>query len=305
MHVTLQALVAPATRTPIYGPPRRIFVQCAEEISRTARRNARVASAARAAFAGAITRTSGDTSYTVRVLPQGAPPSASSVTSRGERYSRRCWYRKTDVDYTICVSLDWILSVQSRGLEKIDGLYTLSAAPLLCATSGVELYSATWLRTGRGTELVTESGVIARHPASGTTYHAGSALEAERGMKRKLTAQAIPQRVRDERRAQQVERKRAQLEKLAHQIARQDLSEIGHVTVTLSDSHRAGNCAPGTIAFRDQFLPGRDCATITEIVAAIERRAGSIMTYAAQNTTLARQFVAACLCAIRRARVTL
>src|SRR6185295_1784724 len=103
-------------------------------------------------------------------------------------------------------------------------------------------------------------------------------------------------------RAQRAQDNRAkQIEKLRERVARFDLSEIGHIRVSYHDSRKAGNCHEGTLAFIDTlFDDGRREATILEVVTRIRQNGGDLDRLATSER--GRQFVAACLHAIRRHR---
>lgn len=89
-------------------------------------------------------------------------------------------------DTAITAPADWRIRVQRRGLEVIDGMMTLDAAPLEGAPEGVELFAAKWIVQGRGTSVWTMRGYIAR--CDEHTYHGESAQKALAGLKRKLAA---------------------------------------------------------------------------------------------------------------------
>jgi len=76
----------------------------------------------------------------------------------------------------------YISRVVRRGLEVVDGLVTLDAAAL-DAPEGVELFAAKWARQGRGYQVETDSGYIAR--SGRNTYHAATVKAALDGLQRK------------------------------------------------------------------------------------------------------------------------
>jgi hypothetical protein len=220
--------------------------------------------------------------------------------------SRKVWHRKhawsgTNLEVGITISPSWRRSVRVRGLAVVDGLLTTHAGPVF-KSGECESYAASWVRQGRGLSVRAESGWIALHRPSGTTYHApdGDADGAVAALRRKMRSQAIPQEEKDERRRRIQEARRARLERLAGQLTRHDLDEVGHVVVTRQDSLKAGNCLPGTDEFIDRFFPNRASATIAEIAKAVGRT--DISGLAEREMTLARQIAAACLAAIKRDR---
>lgn len=196
----------------------------------------------------------------------------------------------------------WTQTVHARGLATVDGLFTLGADPIESAPDGVELYAARWIRQGAGTSLRIENGVLARHIASGVTFHGSTTRGAVSGLTRKLRAQAIPPAERDARRRaaaeRRAERQRQQLAELYDRIVRaaEPLGDLASVRVTLADSTRAGNCRPGTEEFRDRYFPGRDDVNLEEIAQLARSSPGMLAS------GMTRQVAAACLVAIRRER---
>lgn len=244
-------------------------------------------------------------------------------------WSRNGKWSGQNLRHRVQVSPRWLDQIQGRGLGVVDGLVTTHAESM-DAPDGFEAFRATWVRQGRGMEIRTESGCIARHVASGTTYHSTKMLSAPAdpavdgyrgtklvpdvkaaisGLRRKLTTQAIPTDVRAERRnaAQQgrLERQASQLARLVERVMAWDMAEIQHVTVSRRDSLKTGNCVPGTDDFISRYFPERDgdaepSATIGEIAARIGRiDPGSLK---GKDLTFARQLAAACLQGIRRDR---
>lgn len=232
-------------------------------------------------------------------VTNGDEPGASATTTK-------VWHKKhawsgTNLDVRITIARAWRRSVRARGLAVLDGLLTTHAGPVT-RRGDVEAYPAKWVRQGRGLSVRPESGWIARHRPSGTSYHqaGGDAARAVAGLRRKMRVQSIPQEERDARRRRHQETRQAKLERLVGQLARQDLSDVADVVVTRHDSLRAGNCEPGTDQFIDTFFPDRASATIVEIAAAAGRTDPAGLDE--QHLTLARQIAAACLAAIRRHR---
>lgn len=154
----------------------------------------------------------------------GDRPSASGDSSKGERYSSRCTFRKTNSHHSYVVRETWEQDVYDRDLEVVDGMLTLDAEPI--QGHGPELYRATWVEQGRGMSLVTVRGYIARDPATSKTYHAPSARAALDGLARKL-GQRAPRR-----------RPTLNLDRACRRW--------GGVVVTWADSAAVGNCDSGT-----------------------------------------------------------
>lgn len=89
-----------------------------------------------------------------------------------------CNYRIT----TITAPTTWRLRVAANGLACVDGLMTLDAQKL-DSQAGVEVFSATWLVQGRGNEIKSASGFIAR--GGGFSYHAETYAKAVAGVAKK------------------------------------------------------------------------------------------------------------------------
>lgn len=235
----------------------------------------------------------------------GGNADAYQETGTGWIDYKRDGYRTgiTSETVSITVPLDWGSRV--RPLDITSGLLLLDAESL--PTFGdLDVYRAIWARQGRGVSLKVETGYLAVHRSTGTQFHSPhrDAERAVRGLRRKLSAQAVPTEERDSRRAARAEarrvRQQAALDRLVERVRAWDLEEIADVEVTLDDSHRAGNCEPGTRAFRDRYLPGRDSATIGDLAGAVGRL--DMASISGADLTFARQMAAACLVAIRRDR---
>jgi hypothetical protein len=232
-------------------------------------------------------------------------PDARQTTCEGWIDYKRDGHRRGIVGETVelTVPRDW--GTRVNPLDVTSGLLPLDAEQL--PTDGpVEVYRAVWCRQGIGVSLVVEHGFIARHTPSGLVYHSTHAdpAAAVRGLKRQVTAKAVPSEVREGRRTARDETRRARkaeaLAKLVRQVERQDLGEVAHVVVRLDDSYKAGNCVPGTLAFRDRLFPGRDSATIGVSAAKVGLANPGLLSDA--DLALVRQLAAACLVAIRRGR---
>jgi hypothetical protein len=264
-------------------------------------RQERVKSAVSSAYwkCGYCTATAGTHSLNIIISPSYVD--ASGESSKGESYSRKCTWRKRNSHHTIKVLDSWIDTVLDQGIAVADGMLTLMATQV-----GENVYEACWVRQGRGFGLEKERGYIATD-RQGNYYHSTTSAEAaERGLRRKLAAQArSPEQVaaiRDERKRKAEERKAYQINNLINRMHRYDLKDIGHVVVGRDDSLRAGNCIPGTDEFIQRVSKAmgkeRTSATISEIVGVIASRPQDAARLATEQT--GRQFLAACLIAIRR-----
>jgi hypothetical protein len=240
----------------------------------------------------------------------GAP--AYSVRHGREWRSGRGGFGWVTTDTTIVLTIPrhWGPDVQDRGLDTTAGLLTLSAESCewVPDESGgsISVFRATWLRQGRGYALVTERGLLALHRPSGVTYHqAGDTRDvnrAIRALRRKLTSQGVaPDERREQtarRNAARAERRARELAALVDRVARWELTGISEVVVTRDDSLSVGNCVPGTDAWIDRYLGGRESTTVGEIASAVGRIDPARLSAADVET--ARSLAAACLHAIRR-----
>lgn len=203
-------------------------------------------------------------------------------------------------EFALTVPRTWLATVEARGLAVADGLATLSAEPVPSGREGVELYQATWVEQGRGFDLNPQAGWIARDVATGTTYHGTKSAKATvAGLRRKISAQAVPTEVRDERARARAERRQQESARLLARLSRRDLGELDRVEITREDSIRAGNCEPGTDDFARRLFG--DCVPRKTTLGELASRLGSDPArYFETNRTLARQIVAAVLSAVRR-----
>lgn len=262
----------------------RLFADAAPRIESLIRENYRRADGK---WAG------GDNSYLILPSDPNRSPTASSDTKRV--WSKNGKWSGTDCNFVVRVQSDWSRQVEQRGLAVLDGLVTISAQKC-----GENIYQASWIRQGRGLSISAEHGWIAVD-GENSFHSTQSAKAATAGLRRKIHAQSISQEERDARRAKRQAaseaRKRRIAERLIARLAKYDLSDIGHVIVTREDSLRAGNCEPGTDQFVEKISLG-ESATIAEIAARVAKNPKEAAQYAA--TTTGKQFLAACLVAIRR-----
>ncbi len=245
------------------------------------------------------TATAGDHRTRVGIATVPGDIGAKGESCKGAAYSRRCWYRRTDSNHEYEIPPNWRKTVEQPGLAVLDGMVTLSAE-LECDQDGIQIYRAVWVRQGRGFSLETRWGWIARR-SDGMAYHSPkSAAAAVVGLRRKVAWQAIPTDVRASKRAEQ---RMKQLERLTERLQKYDISDIADIEVTYEDSRKAGNCHDGTVGFgRRLFGDARRKSTMGEMVRRLKALGKNAAQYLASQ--VGRQFVAACLHAIRRQRQT-
>ena len=194
-------------------------------------------------------RYSGATDYAVK---WAASPSASTYTAKGDRYSGRCTYRKTDASHVVRLSPEWAILLTER--EDVAALSARDGLPLIGWHADGR---ACWVRT-KGKAITEEIGYIAHFGA--TCYHSTkSQKSADQGLKIKLSA------MRDEWAAWAVERANAAQwakdERRARLIAR-----LCDVSATVADARAMGYCLPGIEAFQSQHHIG-DAAPLRALLA--------------------------------------
>jgi len=192
---------------------------------------------------------SGDISGEILFSESFAEVEARAWTEAGDQYSRRCTYRKTDGGFVITAQAGWNLAVYSRNLAYVHGMLTLAALPVESEISGEEIFRAKWAAKGRGFSVNVHEGFIIRRE-NGDIAH-GKTIGA---------ARSILGRRENERRISR------HLDKLRKRLMSGDAGDLGGTVVTIRDSLAAGNCRAGTMAWVDRHFPGRDHATIDEIL---------------------------------------
>jgi hypothetical protein len=187
-------------------------------------------------------RYSGDTSYRVK---WGDSATAHTSTDRGDQYSRRCTYRKTDATHVVTLCPAGVVAlVENESLRQAsarDGLYLIDLR---------ENGACVWVRA-KGKAIFAESGWIAGNGS--LCYHSTkSAEDARRGYERKRAAA--------EREAK-LAREAGKVERRARLIARL----CGSAIATLADAQRLGYCAPGIAAFQSRHGIG-DTAPLPALI---------------------------------------
>jgi hypothetical protein len=208
---------------------------------------------------------SGDVSCSINFATDYGTVAFSAGTSRGEQYSRKCTYCKTDGTWTATVQTGWNKTVQEKGLAMVDGLPTLAVLPIDSEVAGEEIYRAKWLEAARGFDARLVDGYLIRRQLDGRTYTAhSSSIASARAVITRQTPASI--RAASAREQEQAERLEALKAKLAAKLESGHLNGYAQIPVTLSDSRAVGNCASGTRSWIARHMPGRTSATVAEIV---------------------------------------
>jgi hypothetical protein len=181
---------------------------------------------------------SGETDYRAEWTTAPAPD-AITGTSRGDQYSRRCKYNKTDADHVVHVSPEW-----SPLLVEREELRTLSDRDGLPLIGIAEDGRCAWVkRKGKG--ITSEVGWIAFFGS--ICYHSTiSQSDADKGLSRKLAA---ARREWSDEQIRQLDRvKSAKEERRARLVARL----CGSIVATVADARALGFCPPGIEQFQQQ-----------------------------------------------------
>jgi hypothetical protein len=208
---------------------------------------------------------SGDVCGTVQFTEAFAEVGFRCGTSRGEQYSRKCTYHKTDGSWTVTAQAGWTITVAKAGLRSVDGMPTIAALPVETDVEGEQIFRAKWLEASRGFSAHLREGFIIRRTIEGRTYTAhGTSIGAARSTITRQTPASI--RAANEREAEKAARIESIKAKLADKLESGHLNGYADITVTMADSHAVGNCGSGTRNWIAKHLPGRTRATIKEII---------------------------------------
>lgn len=152
-----------------------------------------------------------------------------------------------DLNVRINISKSFATDVLAHeGLLTAGGMLTTHAQKI-----EENLWQATWIVQSRGMSIKLENGYI-KKLADNSFIHADSikklsivAKKREKSIEESKKSGALKQLSSDE-----------------------IMRKFGEVVVTMRDSKKAGNCDSGTQNFAERFFPGRDKATVKEILCA-------------------------------------
>jgi len=199
-----------------------------------------------------------------------------------EGITETVWHEKkvrsgTNSTLIVAFSQTWYTDVFKKGISVIAGMVTTHATEI---EPGV--FRASWVEQGRGFSLRKVSGfiVVAGHDA----VHGPTESAAKQTARRRNPEYQAEQSRQAAERAKRVE---AKIGPIRAMLERGDIGSFGDITVTFADSIRAGNCETGTTHWRNKHFPGRESATIREVLAVADEKP---------------LVVAACLRANRRTR---
>jgi hypothetical protein len=185
---------------------------------------------------------SGDTDYRVR---WGDSATAETTTGKGDHYSRKCTYKKTDADH--------LITLDPAGVSRLVEEEELRQASARDGLPLIALYpdgSAVWVRS-KGKAIVSERGWIAGH--GGTCYHSTKSM-----------ADALAKYARKVKAAQREDAARRK-DRKATRRARLVARLCGGIAASISDAKAMGYCEPGIRAFQARHGLG-DSASLPELV---------------------------------------
>jgi len=199
--------------------------------------------------------------FTGCVVKWGDKATACTDTDRGEQYSRKCTYHKTDATHTVTLKPEGVISlVENEALRLAsirDGLHLIALYPDS---------SCVWVRN-RGKAIIAENGWIAGN-AQACFHSLKSADDATKGFERKL---ATLRREQEQKRKSQKDERRARL-----------VARLCSITATLQDAKSLGFCSPGIQAFQSRFNIG-DSATLPQLMATKDPSAIRLALHIARN----------------------
>ena len=248
--------------TPIFGRHSSTVDHTGALAYRLRRHKAR---AARRIIADLMPSLSGDVSGSIEFAADFAGVTFAASTSKGEQYSSRCTYSKTDGSWTATIQAGWNLHVAKLGLARVDGMPTLAALPVESDVDGEQIFRAKWLEKARGFAAHVRTGYIVRRVIESRTYtaHASSIGTARSLITRQTPASLHAADERAAAKAEQIERLQA---KISAKLESGQLNGYAPVLVTIGDSLAVGNCGSGTRNWIAKHLPGRTAATVAEII---------------------------------------
>jgi hypothetical protein len=187
---------------------------------------------------------------THRKVTWGEAPGATTSTSRGKQYSRRCTYRRIDAEHRVMISAEGMIDLLDA--QEIARASAAEGLPLISYRAATG--EATWVVT-RHRAIYAQRGWVAAE--SGTIYHSTKSLDhARRGVTRKarLAAQAAVV-------AATRQREQARAERRARLVVRLCRGAVA----TVADARAAGYCEPGIRAWQERHGIG-DSAPLADLV---------------------------------------
>ena len=165
-------------------------------------------------------------------------------------YSKSTKYPKKLVSNTFFVARNYKQTVIKEGIAIVDGLMTLNAKKMVCKAD-CDLYQADWLEQGRGYDIHTVSGFIAK--SGPVAYHADTAKKAVAGLQRKLKAKGLVIKFEHG---------------LKSPIVKALVDQYADRKITKADAKKAGACVSGTRSWCSKIgvdYDSQDSMTVREV----------------------------------------
>lgn len=169
----------------------------------------------------------------------------NSFTESGEKYTRSCKWRKTDLIVNVVLPLNWFSRVYRSPIGVCDGMLTLNASTPLRHVMPIDeeilsdgcVFAAKWISGSRGSSFKINDGFIATGMVNGrrVNFHGKTLKSTVRGLQGKIDNQALNQSFLTPQQA-----KTNPLIKKAMQL---------DFPVSVKDSYAVGNCKSGTLDF--------------------------------------------------------
>lgn len=166
----------------------------------------------------------------------GEPAVTSAQNKVWKKYGSKSWLSNV-FEHSFVVPRSYFRTVVRPGLTLIDGMATLALEPTKAPGEGWSAWKAAWVEQGAGCSLRLVRGFVLRSPG-GDFAHG----ETVRGAMASLRARS------------------GACDSL------KGLAPYSSVVVTFQHSRAAGNCATGTRDWIAKHMPGRDSATVGEIL---------------------------------------
>lgn len=147
-------------------------------------------------------------------------------------WAPRDWY------FSFVVETKWYKKIYCNGLFELDGMLTIAADNLMSDFDGVEIYRASWLRRGRGKNVVNHTGFIAV-----TRDESGEVESAYHGQTYKKTIAGLQRKVRNANRPLQIKSVNLSIDDFIAKFQKFDF------LVTLDDAYDSGSCKSGVEAW--------------------------------------------------------
>ena len=169
----------------------------------------------------------------------------NSITEYGEKYTKSCSWRKTNLIINVVLPLNWFSRVYRSPIGVCDGMLTLNASTPLRHVMTINeeilsdgcVFAAKWISSSRGSSFKINDGFIATGMVNGRriNFHGKTLKSTVSGLQKKIDRQALNQGF--------LIPQQARTNPLIKKAMQMDLP------VNVKDSYAVGNCKSGTLDF--------------------------------------------------------